>query len=109
METSIGWLLLLQVALILLNAVFACAEIAVLSVNEVKLNKLCAEGNRKAKRLSKLTAQPARFLSTIQVAITLAGFLGSASPRRTSPTGWRIGSSAWAWGFPVARWTPSAS
>ena len=78
METSIGWLLLLQVALILLNAVFACAEIAVLSVNEVKLNKMCAEGNRKAKRLSKLTAQPARFLSTIQVAITLAGFLGSA-------------------------------
>ena len=78
METSIGWLLLLQVALILLNAVFACAEIAVLSVNEVKLNKLASEGNRKAKRLSRLTAQPARFLATIQVAITLAGFLGSA-------------------------------
>lgn len=78
METSIGWLLLLQVALIALNAVFACAEIAVLSVNEVKLNKLASEGNRKAKRLSKLTAQPARFLATIQVAITLAGFLGSA-------------------------------
>ncbi len=65
-------------ALIALNAVFACAEIAVLSVNEVKLNKLASEGNRKAKRLSKLTAQPARFLATIQVAITLAGFLGSA-------------------------------
>ena len=78
METSIGWLLLLQVALIALIAVFACAEIAVLSVNEVKLNKLASEGNRKAKRLSKLTAQPARFLATIQVAITLAGFLGSA-------------------------------
>ena len=76
--TSIGWLLLLQVVLIFLNAVFACAEIAVLSVNEVKLNKLCADGNRKAKRLSKLTAQPAKFLATIQVAITLAGFLGSA-------------------------------
>mgnify|MGYP000957307648 CR=1 FL=1 len=78
LETSIGWLLLLQVVLILLNAVFACAEIAVLSVNEVKLNKMCADGNRKAKRLSKLTAQPAKFLATIQVAITLAGFLGSA-------------------------------
>ena len=76
--TSIGWLLLLQVVLIFLNAVFACAEIAVLSVNEVKLNKMCADGNRKAKRLSKLTAQPAKFLATIQVAITLAGFLGSA-------------------------------
>lgn len=78
METSIGWLLLLQVALILCNAVFACAEIAVLSVNEMKLNKLCAEGDRKARRLSRLTAQPAKFLATIQVAITLAGFLGSA-------------------------------
>lgn len=78
METSIGWLLLLQVALIFCNAVFACAEIAVLSVNEVKLNKMCAEGNRRAKRLGKLTAQPAKFLATIQVAITLAGFLGSA-------------------------------
>lgn len=78
METSIGWLLLLQVVLIFCNAVFACAEIAVLSVNEVKLSKMCAEGNRRAKRLNKLTAQPAKFLATIQVAITLAGFLGSA-------------------------------
>ena len=78
LDTSIGWLLLLQVVLIALNAVFACAEIAVLSVNEVKLSKMVSEGNRKAKRLSRLTAQPARFLATIQVAITLAGFLGSA-------------------------------
>ena len=57
MDTSIGWLLLLQVVLIALNAVFACAEIAVLSVNEVKLSKMVSEGNRKAKRLSRLTAQ----------------------------------------------------
>ena len=78
MDTSIGWLLLLQVVLIALNAVFACAEIAVLSVNEVKLSKMVSEGSRKARRLSRLTAQPARFLATIQVAITLAGFLGSA-------------------------------
>ena len=78
MDTSIGWLLLLQAVLIALNAVFACAEIAVLSVNDVKLNKMVADGNRRAKRLSKLTAQPAKFLATIQVAITLAGFLGSA-------------------------------
>ena len=73
MDTSIGWLLLLQAVLIALNAVFACAEIAVLSVNDVKLNKMVADGNRRAKRLSKLTAQPAKFLATIQVAITLAG------------------------------------
>lgn len=70
--------ILLQFILILLNAVFACAEIAVLSVNEVKLAQLKENGNKKAKRLEKLIAEPSRFLATIQVAITLAGFLGSA-------------------------------
>ena len=70
--------LILQLVLILLNAVFACAEIAVVSMNVAKLAKLKEQGNRNAKCLSKLTAQPSRFLSTIQVAITLAGFLGSA-------------------------------
>ena len=71
-------LLLLQVVLIGLNAIFACAEIAVISMNDNKLAKLAAEGDKRAKRLQKLTSQPARFLSTIQVAITLSGFLGSA-------------------------------
>ena len=75
---DILWQLLLQVLLIGLNAVFACAEIAVLSVNETKLERMAADGNRKAARLRKLTVQPARFLATIQVAITLSGFLGSA-------------------------------
>lgn len=75
---SIGLLLLIQVVLIALNAVFACAEIALLSVNDAKLSKLEEQGNRKAKRVRKLTEDPARFLATIQVAITLAGFLGSA-------------------------------
>lgn len=70
--------IILQLVLIALNAVFACAEIAVLSTNENKLAKLAEEGNKKAKRLQKLTANPARFLATIQVAITLSGFLGSA-------------------------------
>ena len=78
MEGSIGFMLLLQVVLIALNAVFACAEIAVLSMNEAKLLKLVAEGNKNAKRLERLTNQPAKFLATIQVAITLSGFLGSA-------------------------------
>ncbi len=73
--------ILLQIFLIGLNAVFACAEIAVISMNETKLNLLAAKGGKdakKAKKLEKLTSDPARFLSTIQVAITLAGFLGSA-------------------------------
>ncbi len=72
------WMLLLQLVLIALNAVFACAEIAVLGVSDTKLNKLAADGDKRAKRLAKLTKQPAKFLSTIQVAITLSGFLGSA-------------------------------
>lgn len=77
-DNALLWQLLLQVILILLNAVFACAEIAVISFNDTKLEKLAEQGNKRAVRLAKLTGQPARFLATIQVAITLAGFLGSA-------------------------------
>ena len=75
---SIIFMILLQVVLILLNAVFACAEIAVISMNDTKLAKLASDGDKRAIRLEKLTSQPARFLATIQVAITLSGFLGSA-------------------------------
>ena len=78
MDDSIGLLLLLQVMLITLNAVFACAEIAVLSINETKLQRMAEQGDKRAKRLYRLTCEPARFLATIQVAITLSGFLGSA-------------------------------
>lgn len=78
-DPSILGSLILQVVLILLNAVFACAEIAVISTNAAKLSKLKDKGNRNAKCLYKLKVKnPARFLATIQVAITLAGFLGSA-------------------------------
>ena len=75
---NIALMLLLQLILISLNAIFACAEIAVISMNETKLEKLADQGDKRAKRLKKLTSQPARFLATIQVAITLSGFLGSA-------------------------------
>ncbi len=75
---SIWFLLLFQVILIALNAIFASAEIAVLSINEAKLERMANEGSAKAKRLFKLTREPAKFLATIQVAITLSGFLGSA-------------------------------
>ncbi len=70
--------MLLQLVLILLNAIFACAEIAVIEIKGAKLDSLAEKGNKKAKRLQKLTEQPAKFLATIQVAITLSGFLGSA-------------------------------
>ncbi|WP_286078695.1 hemolysin family protein [Faecalibaculum rodentium] len=73
------WILILvQVVLIALNAVFACAEIAVLSVNERKMEKLSEEGNKSAGRIATFLKHPETFLSTIQVAITLSGFLGSA-------------------------------
>ncbi len=70
--------LLLQAALILLNAFFAATEIAVLSLNENKVRKQSEEGNKQAAKLLKIIEQPTTFLSTIQVGITLAGFLGSA-------------------------------
>lgn len=78
MENSIILMILLQIVLIFLNAVFACAEIAVISMNENKLAKMANEGGKRAIRLARLTKEPARFLATIQVAITLSGFLGSA-------------------------------
>lgn len=78
MGSSMIVLLFFQVVLIVLNAVFASAEIAVLSLNETKLERMAEQGNGRAKRLVRLTKEPARFLATIQVAITLSGFLGSA-------------------------------
>lgn len=70
--------LLLQAFLILLNAFFAMTEIAVVSLSTAKLRKLEEEGDRAAPRLIRLVEEPTAFLSTIQVGITLAGFLGSA-------------------------------
>ena len=78
MNNSIVSLLLIQIILIALNAVFSSAELAVLSVNESKINRLAERGSKKARRLRKLLKEPAKFLSTIQIAITLSGFLGSA-------------------------------
>lgn len=78
MDIPLGWQLFIQVILIAVNAVFASAEIAIVSMNELKLEKLAEDGNRRAKRLRKLTEKPAGFLATIQIAITLSGFLGSA-------------------------------
>lgn len=70
--------LCLQVILILMNAFFASSEIAIISLNEIKLKKEAQEGSSNAKRLLRLIESPSSFLSTIQIGITLAGFLGSA-------------------------------
>ncbi len=69
---------ILLIILIILNAIFASAEIAVISMNETRLKKLASDGDKRAKKLLSLTEQPAHFLATIQVAITLAGLLQSA-------------------------------
>lgn len=77
-DNNLLWLFLLQLVFILLNAIFACAEIAVITMNDNKLAKLSAAGDKRAIRLTKLTEQPARFLATIQVGITLVNLLSSA-------------------------------
>lgn len=77
-DNPLLWLLLLQLVFICLNAIFACAEIAVITMNDNKLAKLSAAGDKRALRLTKLTEQPAGFLATIQVGITLVNLLSSA-------------------------------
>ena len=77
-HNPLPWLLLLQLVFICLNAVFACAEIAVIKMNDNKLAKLAAAGDKRALRLTKLTEQPSSFLATIQVGITLVNLLSSA-------------------------------
>ena len=64
--------------LILANAYFAAAEIAFISLNDAKLDMQVKEGNKKAKSIKKILDNPSKFLATIQIGITLAGFLSSA-------------------------------
>ena len=66
------------VILILLNAYFAATEIAFISLNDAKIEKQAKEGNKKAKQIQKMLKNPSKFLATIQIGITLAGFLSSA-------------------------------
>ncbi len=77
--TSLILKIVLLLVLILVNAFFAMSEIAIISLNDAKLEKQAQEGNKKAKKLLKLTQNPSNFLSTIQIGVTLAGFLSSAS------------------------------
>ncbi len=70
--------LVVLIILVFLNAFFAATEIAFISLNDIKIDKLAKEGNKKAKRIKKMLKNPSKFLSTIQIGITLAGFLSSA-------------------------------
>ena len=64
--------------LILINAFFAATEIAFISLNDAKIEKQAKEGNKKAKQIKKMLREPSKFLATIQIGITFAGFLSSA-------------------------------
>ena len=66
------------VILIGLNAFFAASEIAFISLNDAKIEKQAKEGDKKAKQIQKMLESPSKFLATIQIGITLAGFLSSA-------------------------------
>ena len=70
--------LIVLAILIFINAFFASTEIAFISLNDAKIEKQAKEGNKKAKQIRKMLKEPSRFLATIQIGITLAGFLSSA-------------------------------
>lgn len=71
--------IILIAVLTLINAFFASAEMAIVSLNKNKVKLMAEEGNKKAQLLIKLVNEPSKFLATIQVGITLAGFFSSAS------------------------------
>ncbi|MGO3170356.1 MAG: hemolysin family protein [Bavariicoccus seileri] len=76
---SLGVQILIIVVLTLVNAFFAAAELAFVSINQGKMSQKAQEGNKKAQRVMRLLGHADDFLATIQVAITLAGFFSSAS------------------------------
>ena len=86
--------LILIVVLTAVNAFFAAAEMAVVSANKNKIRRLAADGNKQARNVEKLVSDETKFLSTIQVGITLAGFFSSATASVTLSEGfgkWLLG------------------
>ncbi len=75
--------IIVLILLIALNAYFAASEIAFISLNDAKIEKDAKEGNKKAKQIYKMIREPSKFLATIQIGITLAGFLSSAFASET--------------------------
>ena len=75
---SIIYQITILIILTAINAFFAGSEMAVVSVNKIKIHRLVEDGNKKAKLIESLSEDSTKFLSTIQVAITLAGFASSA-------------------------------
>lgn len=93
-----GSLLLLQLLflgfLILLNAFFASSEVALISLKPATVRRLGTEGGRRGRRLADLVGNSGRFLATVQVGVTFAGFMASAFAADTFSepvTGWLYG------------------
>jgi putative hemolysin len=86
---SIFLQILILIVITLINAFFSCAEMAMVSSNKNKIKRLADGGNKKAELVQKIMEEPTKFLSTIQVAITLAGFFsaGSAATGLSGPMG----------------------
>ncbi len=80
---SLIFSIVLLFILILVNAFFAMSEMAIVTLNDNMIDKLAEDGHKKAKKIKKLTENPSNFLSTIQIGVTLAGFLTSASASTT--------------------------
>lgn len=85
MDIPLGWQLFIQVILIAVNAVFASAEIAIVSMNELKLEKLAEDGNRRAKRLRKLTENRRAFSLPFRSPLPCPAFWAAPLRRTTSP------------------------
>ena len=70
--------IIILIILVLINAFFAASEIAFISLNDAKIDIEAKDGNKKAKKIKKMLENPSKFLATIQIGITFAGFLSSA-------------------------------
>ncbi|MDF2908558.1 MAG: hypothetical protein K0R34_3879 [Herbinix sp.] len=92
-DNLIGQIIVL-IILTAINAFFACAEMAMVSSNKSKIRRLAEEGKKSARLIQKFNEEPTKFLSTIQVAITLAGFFSSATAAQglSHPLGEWLGS-----------------
>lgn len=75
--------ILVIIVLIAVNAYFAGSEMALVALNDTRIKLLAEEGNKKAVAVKNLLTEPSKFLSTIQIGITLAGFLSSAFASET--------------------------
>ena len=75
--------IIIIVLLIMLNGFFSATEIAFISLNDAKIDLLAKDGDKKAKKIKNMLVNPSKFLATIQIGITLAGFLSSAFASET--------------------------